>query len=124
MAAQPGVLMEPAEVWGARWDACDNDLARRYMQVACNKQSLVVLAADVRCMADLLNLIETVGPYLAALKTHVDLVDDWTAEGRLYVMRPQPLTCCYLKTGNSQILVRLVVTKWLESMAFAHGLTL
>ena len=81
MAAQPGVLMEPAGVWGARWEACDNDLARRYMQVACNKQSLVVLAADVRCMADLLNLIETVGPHLAALKTHVDLVDDWTAEG-------------------------------------------
>jgi len=81
VAAQPEALMEPAEVWGARWEACDNDLARRYMQVACNKQSLVVLAADVRCMADLLTLIETVGPHLAALKTHVDLVDDWTAAG-------------------------------------------
>ena len=31
-------------------------------------------------MAGLFDLIETVGPHIAALKTHVDLVDDWTSE--------------------------------------------
>ena len=31
-------------------------------------------------MAGLFDLMETVGPYVAALKTHVDLVDDWSAE--------------------------------------------
>jgi len=72
-------LMEPAEAWGARWDACDNSLARQYMEVACRKQSLVILAADLRTMAGLNELIDQVGPHLAALKTHVDLVDDWTA---------------------------------------------
>ncbi|MEE2812119.1 MAG: orotidine-5'-phosphate decarboxylase [Candidatus Thermoplasmatota archaeon] len=73
--------MEPSEVWGARWDACDNLLARRYMEVACRKQSLVVLAADLRTMGELRTLVELVGPHIAALKTHVDLVDDWNAEG-------------------------------------------
>ena len=79
MRAQPGLLMEPADVWGARWDACDNTLARRYMEVACRKQSLVILAADLNTMAGLNDLVDQVGPCIAALKTHVDLVDDWTA---------------------------------------------
>jgi orotidine-5'-phosphate decarboxylase len=81
MGTQPGCLMEPAEVWGARWNACDNSLSRQYMEVACRKQSLVILAADLRTMAGLNELIDQVGPHLAALKTHVDLVDDWTAAG-------------------------------------------
>ena len=50
------------------------------MEVACRKQSLVCLAADRSTMAGLFDLIEAVGPYVAALKTHVDLVDDWTSE--------------------------------------------
>ena len=81
MGTQPGCLMEAADVWGARWDACDNPMVRRYMEVACRKQSLVILAADLRSMAGLNDLIDQVGPHIAALKTHVDLVDDWTAAG-------------------------------------------
>ena len=81
MGAQPGCLMEPAEVWGARWVSCDNPLSRRYMEVVCRKQSLVVLAADLNTMSGLNDLIDQVGSNIAALKTHVDLIDDWTAEG-------------------------------------------
>ena len=81
MGAQPEWLMEPAEVWGARWDTCDNSLARQYMEVVCRKQSLVVLAADLNTMAGLNDLVDQVGPHIAALKTHVDLVDDWTSTG-------------------------------------------
>ena len=80
MGAQPERLMEAAEVWGARWDACDNPMVRRYMEGVCRKQSLVILAADLRTMAGLNELVDQVGPHIAALKTHVDLVDDWTAE--------------------------------------------
>lgn len=80
MGAQPGCLMEPAGVWGTRWDSCDNPLSRRYMEVVCRKQSLVVLAADLNTMSGLNNLIDQVGDNIAALKTHVDLIDDWSAE--------------------------------------------
>ena len=41
----------------------------------------MILAADLRTMEGLANLIDSVGSHIAALKTHVDLVDDWTAEG-------------------------------------------
>lgn len=72
--------MTPAEVWGARWEACDNALVRRYMEVVCRKRSAVVVAADRRTMEGLHDLIDAAGPHLAALKTHVDLVDDWSPE--------------------------------------------
>ena len=55
-------------------------MAKRYMEVATNKQSLVCLAADRNTMAGLFELMEAVGPHVAALKTHVDLIDDWSAE--------------------------------------------
>ena len=79
MSAQTHLMA--AEVWGKRWESCDSDIARRFMETATRKQSLVCLAADRNTMAGLFELIDQVGPYLAALKTHVDLVDDWTPGG-------------------------------------------
>ena len=73
--------MQPGEVWGNRWSNAVLPMARRYMEVATQKQSLVCLAADRNTMSSLLELINEVGPYIAALKTHVDLVDDWSPEG-------------------------------------------
>ena len=72
--------MMAGEIWGDRWTSSTSDIARKYMEVAFRKQSLVCLAADRRTMAGLFELIDSVGPYLAALKTHVDLIDDWTPE--------------------------------------------
>jgi orotidine 5'-phosphate decarboxylase subfamily 1 len=72
--------MEPSDAWGVRWQNSASPLAKRYMKVATAKQSLVCLAADRNTMAGLFSLIEDVGEHVAALKTHVDLVDDWTAE--------------------------------------------
>ena len=68
--------MEPEDVWKARWSNNQSPMARKYMTVACQKQSLVCLAADRNTMEGLFNLLEDVGPHIAALKTHVDLVDD------------------------------------------------
>ena len=69
-----------SEVWGERWTQSTSDLGRTYMEVAARKQTLVCLAADRNTMSGLFELIEMVGPYIAALKTHVDLVDDWNPE--------------------------------------------
>ena len=74
------LTMQASEIWGERWQNNSLLMAREYMEVACRKQSLVCLAADRRTMAELNNLLDDVGPYLAALKTHVDLIDDWSAE--------------------------------------------
>ena len=77
--AQPST-MGPSDAWGERWTAATSPMARRYMEVAASKQSLVCLAADRTTMAGLFDLLDAVGKHVAALKTHVDLVDDWTPE--------------------------------------------
>ena len=66
------------DIWGQRWRSADSEIARKYMKTVVKKKSLVCLAADRNTMQGLVNLVNEVGPYIAALKTHVDLVDDWT----------------------------------------------
>ena len=68
--------MEAEDLWGALWTSSANPLAHRYMETAARKQTLVCLAADMRSVGELIDLVEEVGPYIAALKTHVDMVDD------------------------------------------------
>ena len=70
-------MMRGEEVWGARWKNCANPLSHRFMEIATKKQSLVVLAADLKTIRSLVNLIELVGPYISALKTHVDMIEDF-----------------------------------------------
>ena len=72
--------MQPQEAWGARWSDCANPLAHRYMETAVRKQSLVCLAADMRTVGELVDLVNSVGPHIAALKTHADMVDDFSRE--------------------------------------------
>jgi len=72
-------MMRAAEVWGERWSACESSLSRRYMETVVAKQSLVILAADRYTMAGLSELLEDVSDHVVALKTHVDLVEDWSA---------------------------------------------
>ena len=73
--------MDPASIWGSRWLNSNQPIAKKYMETVCKKQSLVVLAADKKTMNELNKLIDDVGDYISALKTHVDLIDDWTREG-------------------------------------------
>ena len=73
--------MDPASIWGNRWLNSNQPIAKKYMETVCKKQSLVVLAADKKTMNELNKLIDDVGDYISALKTHVDLIDDWTKEG-------------------------------------------
>ena len=72
--------MQPDEAWGSRWLSCSHPLSHRYMEVACDKRSLVILAADVPKVDDLVGLVELVGPHIAGLKTHVDMTEDFTIE--------------------------------------------
>ena len=72
--------MEASDAWNERWEASTLPMARTFMEVATRKESLVCLAADKYTMAELFELLEAVGPSIAALKTHVDLIDDWNME--------------------------------------------
>ena len=75
--------MKAEDAWGPRWANCAHPLSHEFMRVACEKQSLVVLAADLPTADSIVELIEEVGEYVCALKTHVDMVEgfdmgDWT----------------------------------------------
>ena len=72
--------MRAEDLWGARWASCANPLAHRYMETAARKQSLVCLAADMRSVGELIDLVDEGGPHIAALKTYVDMVDDFSIE--------------------------------------------
>ena len=77
---------------GRSLDASTLPMAKTFMQVACRKQSLVCLAADRYTMAELFELLEDVGPSIAALKTHVDLIGDWNmVEWKRFCARAQAL---------------------------------
>ena len=72
--------MQAADVWGSRWSSTAHPLSHRFMEAAVEKQTLVVLAADLDNTEGLVQLIHQVGPHIAALKTHVDMVEDYTTE--------------------------------------------
>ncbi len=73
--------MMGGDSWGLRWDAADDSFSRQYMQTAADKQSLVCFAADLQTVADIRETVETIGPYIACLKLHVDIVEDWSPDG-------------------------------------------
>ena len=51
-------------------------VAIRLMECVLSKQSAVILSGDVPSTKDLIELIEQVHPWIAAIKTHVDCMDD------------------------------------------------
>ncbi|HJN55710.1 MAG TPA: orotidine-5'-phosphate decarboxylase [Candidatus Poseidoniales archaeon] len=51
-------------------------IATRLLECVLSKQSAVMLSGDVASTKNLIDLIELVHPWIAAVKTHVDCVDD------------------------------------------------
>lgn len=56
-------------------------IARRLLNLMARKQTNLCASVDVKTTDELLKLVETMGPYLAMVKTHVDILDDFTYEG-------------------------------------------
>ena len=79
--------MKPEDAWGARWHNCAHPLSHEYMQLACEKESLLVLAADLPTVDQIVELVEKVGDYVCALKTHVDMVEGFSMESWFRVVQ-------------------------------------
>lgn len=55
-------------------------LTAHLLHLMTRKRSNLCLSADVSTTAELLDVAEQVGDFIVVLKTHADIVDDWSRE--------------------------------------------
>ncbi|PVD34018.1 hypothetical protein C0Q70_05280 [Pomacea canaliculata] len=69
-----------ALTFGERAQLCNNAVSRRLFEVMEDKQSNLILSADITQTPQLLQLVEKIGPFVCAVKTHVDILEDFTPD--------------------------------------------
>lgn len=64
--------------FGERAKVAKCEVSRTLLNIMETKKTNLCLAADMTKADEILNLIESVGPYICLLKTHIDVVEDFT----------------------------------------------
>ena len=57
--------------------AAEHPAAQKLLSIALEKKTNLIASADVMSTEELLRLADSVGPYIAALKTHIDILRDF-----------------------------------------------
>ncbi len=63
-----------------RSELCLNPMAKKLFSLMATKESNLAVAADVTSSRSLLDLADAIGPEICVLKTHVDILDDFTPQ--------------------------------------------
>ncbi len=63
-----------------RAELSQNPMAKKLFALMENKQTNLAVAADLTSSSALLELAKTIGPEICVLKTHVDILDDFTPQ--------------------------------------------
>lgn len=61
-----------------RADTCQSQVAKRLLQLMETKKTNLALSADVTSAKELLTLADQLGSEICTLKTHIDIIDDFT----------------------------------------------
>ena len=63
-----------------RADLCQNPLAKKLLELMHDKQTNLCVAADLTSSRSLLDMADAIGPEICILKTHIDILDDFTPQ--------------------------------------------
>ncbi|KAH9943501.1 Orotidine 5'-phosphate decarboxylase [Epithele typhae] len=67
------------QTYGQRAEKHTNAAARALLETIERKRTNLCVSVDVTKKADFLRIIDTVGPYICLVKTHVDVIEDFDA---------------------------------------------
>ncbi|CAN3375948.1 hypothetical protein DIRU0_E18316 [Diutina rugosa] len=70
-----------APTYTERADAHTSPLAQRLFRLMESKQTNLCASVDVTTTQEMLALVDKLGPYICLVKTHIDIIDDFTYEG-------------------------------------------
>jgi uridine monophosphate synthetase len=66
--------------YGERANLTSNPIAKKLFQIMEKKKSNLAVAADVTRSEDLLKLVEKIGSEICVLKTHIDILEDFSPQ--------------------------------------------
>src|SRR5258708_7487598 len=72
--------MKKCLTYTERAELCSNALTKKLLHLITDKKTNLALSADVTKADELLALAKKLGPEICVLKTHIDILQDFTVE--------------------------------------------
>lgn len=72
-----------AQTYTQRAEAHPSPVAQRLLRLMDAKKSNLCASVDVNTTSEFLELINKLGPYICLVKTHIDIIDDFSYEGTI-----------------------------------------
>jgi len=77
--ANPGNLGLDSLTFESRKEQCSNPVNQRLLNIMISKQSNLCVAVDKTCASQVLQLVEELGKFVAVVKLHSDIIQDWSS---------------------------------------------
>lgn len=75
--------MVNTQTYTQRAETHASPVAQRLFRLMDEKKTNLCASVDVKTTSEFLNLIEKLGPYICVVKTHIDIIDDFSYEGTI-----------------------------------------